>query len=65
MAAGISTYIRFCKMTNNRPFRPSSGIIRKWGDTFNPGKIFGLYTNHVRTAAILLNCEDGRLTSEI
>ena len=30
---GISTYLRFCKMTNNRPFPLSPGIIRKWSDT--------------------------------
>ena len=65
VAAGISTYIRFCKMTNNRPFPPSTGIIRKWSATFNPGKTFGLYINHVRKAAVLLNCDDGRITSEI
>ena len=64
-AAGISTYIRFCKMANNGTFQPSSGIIRKWSAPFNHGKTFGLYINHVRKATILLNCDDGWLTSEI
>ena len=65
MAAGISTYLRFCNMADNRSFRPSSGIIRKRIDTFNHGKTFALQINHVRKDSILLNCDDGWLTSEI
>ena len=65
VADGISTCLRFCKMTNNRPSPPAKEIIRKWIATFNPGKIFGLYINQSRRAAILLNCDDGWITSEI
>ena len=65
VADGISTYRRFCRTADNRPFQPSPWIIRKWRAAFNHGQTFGLYFNHVHKDSVLLNCDDGWLTSEI
>ena len=64
VADGASTYIRFCKMAENRPSRPSSGIIRKWSSSFNPGQAFGHYINRARNVSTLLNFDDGWITPE-
>ena len=52
-------------MTDSTAPPPSSGTIRRWVATFNPGKTFGLYINHVRKAAILHGHDDAWLTPEI
>ena len=65
VASGIANYLRYCNTNNYRPFPPSTGTVRKWSSTFNPGKTYGLYVNHVRKAAILLNCDDNWITHEV
>lgn len=52
-------------MTGARPFPPSSGGIREWGDTFNHARAIGLYINQVRMAAILLNFQNEWVAAEI
>ena len=65
VASGISNYLRFCTVTDSTSPPPSSGTIRKWIATFNPGETFGLYANQVRKASILLGHDDACLTPEI
>ena len=64
-ASGINNYIRFCTMADSTAPPPSSGSIRRWGTTSDPGKTFGLYINHVRMASIILGREDAWLTPEV
>ena len=65
VASGINNYLRYCTTNNATPFPPSTGTIRRWSTTFNPGKTFCLYTNHVRKAATLLGHDDSWFNSEI
>ena len=64
-ASGISIYLLFCRVANNRPFLPSPGTIRKWSVTFNPGNTFSLYVSRVRNGTILLDCDDGWVTTDV
>ena len=64
-ASGINNYLRFCTMADPTAFPPSTGTIRWWSTTFDPGKTFGLYINHVRKAEILLGRYDDWLTPEV
>ena len=65
VASSVNNYIRFCTMADSTSFPPSSGTIRRWIATCNPGKTFGHYINHVRKAAILLGHDDAWLTPDI
>ena len=65
VASGINNCLRFCTMADSTAFHPSSRTIRRRIATFNTGKTFGLYINHVRKAAIILGRDDAWLTPEV
>ena len=65
VASGINNYLRYCATNNATPFPPSIGTVRRWSTTFNPGKTYCLYTNHVKKASLLLGHGDAWFNSEI
>ena len=65
VASGINNYRRFCTLAKSTAFPASTGTVRRWITTFNPGKTYGLSINHVRKAATPPGHDDAWLTPEV
>ena len=48
VASGITSYVKFCSAVMTTPFPVIPLTINRWSATFNCGKTFGLYVNHVK-----------------
>ena len=50
VASGVKFYLRFCDTMGAPEFPAIQETVRRWSATFNPGKTYGLYINHIKKA---------------